>query len=44
MCLNKNCPLKDTCYRYMATPSRRQSYISPPMSGEKCEYYAKVKE
>lgn len=26
MCRNHECPLKDACYRYTATPSDRQPY------------------
>lgn len=26
MCSNFNCPIKETCYRYMAKPSYHQSY------------------
>jgi hypothetical protein len=30
MCEGENCPQKETCYRYTATPSRRQSYFEKP--------------
>ena len=32
MCKGENCPMKETCYRYKATPNEhRQSYfIKPP--------------
>ena len=26
MCANKNCGMRDDCYRYKATPSEYQSY------------------
>ncbi len=26
MCKNDTCPLKKSCYRFMATPGMRQSY------------------
>jgi len=26
MCQNETCPLRDKCFRFMATPSRYQSY------------------
>jgi hypothetical protein len=42
MCEGKNCPLREKCYRYTATPSKyRQSYfVTPPYDKEKqeCEY------
>ena len=28
MCMNDKCPLKTTCYRYMAIPSPRQTYAA----------------
>jgi hypothetical protein len=44
MCSGKDCPLKETCYRYTAKPSEyRQSYfLSPPNKGKKCDYYWKI--
>ena len=49
MCSGKDCPFKETCYRYTATPSEyRQSYFfNPPIiKGEEvtCEYYWKTKK
>lgn len=38
MCSNKNCPLKDKCYRFTAKPNERQAYSDFP-GGEDCEYY-----
>ena len=39
MCSGTNCPLKETCYRYKATPSSWQSYFSePPFKDGECEY------
>ena len=39
MCLNKECPLKDNCYRYVAKPSEfRQSY-SEFKYNNGCDYY-----
>jgi hypothetical protein len=50
MCRGKNdiskCPIRDTCYRYKATPDRFQSYIERmPYDFEKksCEYEYKRK-
>jgi len=45
MCEGQDCPLKESCYRYTATPSEfRQSYfIDPPYNEEKkeCDHYWK---
>lgn len=30
MCLGGNCPVKEKCHRYTATPSMMQSYIAKP--------------
>jgi len=44
LCEGTDCPLKETCYRYKATPSEyRQSYFQePPYNKEegKCEHYS----
>lgn len=39
MCENKDCPLKQSCYRYTAIPSRYQSYanFAPDLLSGKCE-------
>lgn len=44
MCENKACPLKETCYRFNATPSSYQAYgdFKPDDTG-KCEWYWKRK-
>lgn len=41
MCLGNDCPKKESCYRYTATPSKfRQSYFAePPIKDGKCDYY-----
>ena len=45
MCRNEKCPLKDKCYRFLAKPDPRwQSYLSPPIDGEKCEHFINIKE
>ena len=49
MCPGKDCPLKETCYRYKAKPSDYQSYFAEPPykeenEHEKCEYYWEIKE
>lgn len=40
MCQDKDCPLKESCYRYTAKPSEWQSWFSEsPRDGDKCEMY-----
>jgi hypothetical protein len=44
MCENRECPLRETCYRFKAEPSKwRQSYFvdMKPKDG-KCDYYWKI--
>lgn len=44
MCANKKCPLKKTCYRYTATPSKfMQSYagFEYDKDTKSCDYYVK---
>ena len=41
MCNRRDCPQKDTCFRYLAFPDEMQSYIvidKPILDGD-CEYY-----
>lgn len=42
MCTNEECPHKEECYRFKATPSEYQSYgtFEPDKNGE-CEYLIK---
>ena len=43
MCVGTNCPLKETCYRYKATPSEYQSYwLEPPYYAGICEHYWEI--
>jgi len=45
MCAGRNCPLKETCYRYKAKPNMQwQSYFEEPYDKKKqtCEYYLKI--
>ena len=44
MCINETCTLKETCYRYKATPNKLwQSYTNFSQDKEGiCEYYLKV--
>jgi hypothetical protein len=41
MCVGTNCPHKETCYRYTATPNEfRQSYfMETPIKDGKCDMY-----
>jgi hypothetical protein len=41
MCRGTNCPAKESCYRFTATPNEfRQSYfMEPPIKDGKCDYY-----
>jgi hypothetical protein len=46
MCLGGDCPLKHSCHRYAATPSRyMQSYFSdlPVETDGTCKYYWETK-
>lgn len=38
MCKNNKCPLNETCYRYVATPSSYQTY-SDFQYKDGCDYY-----
>ena len=43
-CKGTGCPLKETCYRFLAMEGLRQSYfIDIPFKDGKCEYYWKIK-
>lgn len=45
MCMGKDCPLKETCYRYKAEPSEYQSYwLEPPYYAGICEHYWEIEE
>lgn len=44
ICQSKDCPIKQSCYRFTANPNRYQSYFmeSPyDEDDERCEYYIK---
>lgn len=43
-CDGKDCPLKETCYRYTAPDSGWQSYLEPTKRGKDCEHYWPVNE
>ena len=39
-CKGEGCEAKNTCYRFTATPSMRQSYFTEsPIKDSGCEYY-----
>ena len=43
-CKGTDCPLKETCYRFLAMEVLRQSYfIEVPFKDGKCEYNLNVK-
>ena len=43
-CKGTGCPLKETCYRFLAMEVLRQPYfINVPFKDGKCEYYWKIK-
>jgi hypothetical protein len=44
MCLNADCQLRGTCYRYLAFPSMKQSYTAfvPNEDGESCDSWEPV--
>jgi hypothetical protein len=40
MCKGNDCPHKEKCYRFMATPDIYQTYfMEPPNKENKCDYY-----
>lgn len=42
MCNSKDCPLKETCFRFLAIPSLvYQSYADFKYENGNCEYYLK---
>jgi hypothetical protein len=47
MCANDKCPLKETCYRFKATPNTYQTYSSytyelDPRGKVVCDGYMKI--
>lgn len=45
MCWGDNCPIKETCYRFTAKPSKwRQSFLaeSPIKEDNTCEYFMEI--
>lgn len=41
MCKNNECPLKETCYRFKATPSCHQAYADFNYK-DGCDYYWEI--
>lgn len=40
MCEDKECPRKETCYRFKAKPCEYQTYfLHSPREHDKCDYY-----
>ena len=43
MCTKRDCPNSQRCYRFMATPSQRQSYLVPtPLPDGSCTDFIPV--
>lgn len=40
-CVNETCPMKDSCWRYIAPASEHQSYAEFKWKDGKCEHYWK---
>lgn len=39
MCDDKECPMREGCYRFTAKPSMRQAYfVKSPREGNECKY------
>jgi hypothetical protein len=36
------CSMRLSCWRYLAEPHGRQSYILPSVIGDECDYYAPI--
>jgi len=41
MCKGAKCPIKDTCFRYKATPNEfyQSWFINPPIENNKCSQF-----
>jgi len=44
MCRNKECPLKEQCYRFKATPNDYQYYSDFEYKGGNCEYFMEIQK
>jgi len=44
MCANNDCPVRRSCYRFMATPSMRQSWagFEPDRETGRCEAFIPI--
>ncbi len=39
MCMNKACPSRVTCFRFLAKPGQRQAFMDFRHKGDKCDNY-----
>jgi hypothetical protein len=45
MCKGKNCPLKESCYRFTAKPDEWQSFfLEEPVKDRECDHFMEVWE
>jgi hypothetical protein len=44
MCLNKECPMRNECYRYRAIPNEYQYYSTFTPEEEKCEHFYPIEK
>jgi len=45
MCEGIDCSLKDKCHRFLATPTKKQSYfMNSPIKNNECEYFYEAKK
>lgn len=42
MCCNKTCPMRMSCYRFRAIPSRIQGFCEFQNDGDKCDYFMQI--
>ena len=43
LCSGEGCPMKDTCYRFVAKPGEWQSYFTaPPIKDGACDKYVEA--
>lgn len=48
MCMGEECPLKEKCFRFLATPEQNldmQTYFAkPPFEGDECKMFWSIEE
>jgi hypothetical protein len=44
LCLRHDCPSRDKCWRHAAKVGEYQSYFTPDLAGDKCEYFIPKEE